>query len=194
MATGEETDRATYRALLWRYFRQLFSLKSLAVIFVAALGGSVVGSATNLINGALCTQYFIDVMGWYFQKDIHGQIIEQGSLEGIVCGAVFAVLYLILISAISIDGYKLKTVLWSMVLGYAAALGLWCIGGLLAIIYVGLAPDADPRWFGYGRLASYAWVRGSIMAIEFGGPLAVAVAVVGYTLRIHKLGRTNKTN
>jgi hypothetical protein len=152
------------------------------------ISGSVLGAVTNWFNGYVSPKYFEQVMGWYsYATGISAAAIREGILEGAVNGASLSIIFIALIAAMSHGHFRLLVAIKYALFAFSAAIALWFIGGGLAVLYVLLSSNPSTRWFGNHGSADtvlpYAWVRGSIMAIVFGGPFAVTTSLVCYALR-----------
>ena len=65
----------------------------------------------------------------------------------------------------------------------AASIGLWAVGGVIAIALSALSPEFYKRTFigvpdGYAAMFRYAWVGGSIWGITFGGMLVMIIGTI----------------
>lgn len=64
-----------------------------------------------------------------------------------------------------------------------ASIGLWVIGGIIAIVLFALSPEFYKQTFigvpdGYAAVFRYAWVGGSIWGISFGGIIVMIIGTV----------------
>jgi hypothetical protein len=165
----------------------------LGLLAVGPLLGSAFGAMTNMLNGIVSPKFFADVM------NVHDDLLRNSIRNGIMRGAMFGAVYGTVFVALLAWMTRLRCVP-AVALRYVALTVLfagvmWCLGGLLAVVCVSLLGGrSDPYWFGHHVSESsrlrYAWVRGSIFAVEQFGILAVLLSLGCFFLRY---GRATKS-
>jgi hypothetical protein len=153
---------------------------------VGVVGGILLGAVTNAVNGAVSPQYFSDVMRWDWDAfpGIWLASIRQGMLEGTADGLGYSLLFVTLTCILTDRRCHLKVAIKYGVIALAVALSFWAIGGACGVAYAAFLPDhCDSRFFGWhdsiGSLLCYAWVRGSIWGIVYGGLPSVVITSIG---------------
>jgi hypothetical protein len=155
------------------------------LVLIGVIGGVFLGAVTNAVNGAVSPQYFRDVMGWTWRAipNVWLASIEEGMLEGMAYGFGYALIFVTLTCILSACRCYLGTAGKYSLIAFAITLIFWAIGGACGIAYAYAFPDhCDPCFFGYhasrDSLLCYAWVRGSIWGIVYGGLPAVVITSV----------------
>jgi hypothetical protein len=159
----------------------------LALLIVGVAGGAALGALTNSVNGALSPQYFRDVMDWY-GSNIWTSAVGQGALEGVIYGLAYAVIFIGIIATASRRRCRFQIALRYAGVTFALALAFWLLGGAVAVAFAWLCPNlCDPDFFGdhftWPALGYYAWVRGSIWGVVYGGLCSVFLTNAIYAFR-----------
>ena len=143
----------------------------------------LIGLCTNLINAVISPEYFINIMHWEEVENLirsaGAQGLYQGLGQGLFFALVFSCVYIISNNAERNISAVLK---WIVCMGLAS-IGLWVIGGIIAIALSALSPEFDKQTFigvpdGYAAMFRYAWVGGSIWGITFGGIIVMIIGTV----------------
>lgn len=158
---------------------------AILTVFVAML----VGSTTNVINGAVSPTYFTSVMGW--QYDVWFWSVMEGWLEGFVFGILLSIVFTTAIGIISRATCELSTAMrWlgRIVLGTYA---LWALGGLCGVALAASLPRFFQTHFievpsDRSQMLRYAWVGGSIWGAYAGGPISVIVGLLFFRSWWHR--------
>ena len=162
------------------------TMRGMAILaLIGVTGGGVLGAVTNAVNGAVSPQYFRDVMGWDWLNDsgVWFAGIRQGMFEGAIYGLGYSLLFITLTLIFCDRRCYLRAVVVYALITLAIAVLFWASGGVCGVAYALIVPThCDPRFFGYHASASsllcYAWVRGAIWGIVFGGLPAVVMTSV----------------
>jgi hypothetical protein len=162
---------------------RLSAIHILGLLAVGPLLGSAFGAMTNLVNGLISPQFFADVMN--IRDDLWLNSVRNGIIRGAMFGAVYGTVFVLLLAWISRPRCEPAVALRYVALTILFALALWILGGLLATLYVSLTGAlADPFWLGKHASQSsrllYAWVRGSIFAVEACGIVSVLLSIGCY--------------
>ncbi len=142
-----------------------------------------IGLCTNLINAIISPTYFITVMHWEHVENLVRSAGAQGLYQGIVQGMFFALVFSCVYIISNNAELNIAAVLkWIVSMG-AASIGLWAVGGVIAIALSALSPEFYKRTFigvpdGYAAMFRYAWVGGSIWGITFGGMLVMIIGTI----------------
>lgn len=141
----------------------------------------LVGSTTNVINGAVSETYFMSVMGW--RDHVWAWSVLQGALEGFVFGLLLSVVLTTTIAIITRASCEFGTGVRWLLRIVLAAYALWILGGICGAALAA----SQPRFFQSNfigvpaertEMLRYAWVGGSIWGAYVGGPLAIIVALI----------------
>ncbi len=160
---------------------QPLSLACIAITGV--LAGGFLGGTTNAINGLVDPYYFVSSLRLYGAKEIWHASVARGVYEGLMFGAglslVFTVAVGIMTAVTCRFGFAFKHLVGIVIGSYVC----WIFGGLAAIGLASFSPEFYRHTFGgpignYEALLRYAWVGGSIQAIEMGGLPTVILALV----------------
>lgn len=151
---------------------------------LACIGsGALIGAVTNAVNGAVSPTYFRTILGWHDVENIGRAAIAQGLFEGLIYGAIFALLFTAVVGTVSrvkaTFGFALRPLLLAVVISLIA----WCLGGIAAIGLASLSPEFYRNTFlGVPResaeMLKYAWVGGSIWGVMLGGPLSLVIVPI----------------
>jgi hypothetical protein len=168
------------RALTWH--------GAAALCAIGSLGGAVLGILTNAVNGAVSPHFFRDVMQWEDVESIWWAAVGQGAFEGAVRGLAYGLLFVVLICFACGRQAEFRVLIRYALAALCMALMFWVLGGAIAIAIAYVLPDwCSPRFFGpfveWSLRARYAWVRGSIWGITYGGGLAVVLTYLVYAIR-----------
>jgi hypothetical protein len=155
----------------------------LGIAVAAIAGGGLLGAATNAVNGAVSPIYFVNILRWEYVENVWRAAIAQGVFEGLIYGAVFAVIFTLVVGSVSKARATFAFAAKHLARAGGIALACWCLGGLLAIGLAILSPDFYRRTFigvpnEFGAMLRYAWVGGSIWGVMFGAVLSVVIASV----------------
>jgi hypothetical protein len=161
-------------------------LQIVALLMVGPLLSSAFGAVTNCVNGAVSPEFFTDVMG--YAGDQWRLSVRNGIIKGALFGLAYGTMFVVLILAVSHRRCIWHTAMRYAVLTIFFAVLLWCVGGVFGVGYVWIAKNDAGRMFGHNLMPMddrlrYAWVRGSIFAVEHGGFIAVTLSIVVYALR-----------
>ena len=156
------------------------------VVFIGCLLlPGIVGFITNMINSIISPEYFIKIMHWDTVQNIMQATIAQGIYQGIIQGIFFTLLFTcVYIVSLKSDIDLRKTLLWISYMA-VATIGLWILGGLIAILLSVLSPEFYKKTFigvpdDFGAMIRYAWVGGSIWGATFGGMLVMIIGTILY--------------
>ncbi len=71
-------------------------------IAITAIGaGAVLGAGTNAVNGAVSPTYFRAVLGWLRVENIWRAAVAQGIFEGLIYGALFFIVFTLIVGIVS---------------------------------------------------------------------------------------------
>jgi hypothetical protein len=159
----------------------------LALLSLGGAGGALMGVLTNSVNGAVSPQYFHDVMGWS-GSHISLRAVGEGALEGAVYALAYGILFIILIATVSQRRCRFRTAMRYVGFTFALALGCWLYGGAAAVVCAWAIPSVcDHHYFGdditWPAFGCYAWVRGSIWGVVYGGLGSVLITSAVYARR-----------
>ena len=163
--------------------RTLLSLAS-----TVALTGGLVGASMNAINGLISPDYFRAVMGWRSVDAVWRSSIAQGAFEGLVYGALFAVIFTSVVGFIGgarcSYARAARPLLHVAVVIYAS----WALGGLASVALALVGPEFFGRTFRgvpseLSAMIRYAWVGGSIWGAMFGGLLGLSIGSATFAAR-----------
>ncbi len=152
------------------------------VMLTSVLLGGLIGTVTNMINGAVSPYYFKAVLGWEFD-DIWVASIAQGMFEGLLHGVLFSIIFTAGFWIITKGQATYKFALQQLVKTILIVLACWAIGGLVAIFLATLSPNFYKSHFLYvptnrAEMIKYAWVGGSIWGGMIGGFISAIVGIV----------------
>lgn len=155
----------------------------LGIALTATAAAGALGAATNAVNGALSPTYFRAVLGWLRVENIWRAAVAQGIFEGLLYGAIFAIVFTLVVGIASKARVTYSFALKHLVLAGGIAMTGWCLGGLLAVGLAALSPDFYRSTFisvpsDFPEMLKYAWVGGSIWGVLFGATLAVIITSV----------------
>lgn len=154
---------------------------SIAAAFLLSLGGSIaLGIFTNFVNAKIGPEYFVALFGW--QGDIvamsTAQAVLEGSLFGLVLGALVAIVYALRMGtgATVAGAVKLVTTL------LAGAWAAWIVGGGIGLLMSVLSAEWFQTRFAVSseRVTRVAWVGGSITGLELGGTVITVLGLVAF--------------
>jgi hypothetical protein len=144
-----------------------------AIVLLGTAAGGTLGALTNCVNGRISPDYFMNALGWEYAADVPAAAVAQGIYEGTMLGLVLSTLFAVTVGWVSKARCPFRIAAYHLLRIFAWALVCWCLGGmigvLLAIISPGFFPIGETFRQDYSRLLSFAWVGGSIQAIEWGG-------------------------
>lgn len=152
---------------------------ALTTLFASA----ALGAATNVLNGWISPEYFMDVLHRHRHENIWRMSIAQGLLEGLVFGVFFSLLFsggVGIITRVSCKyGFALKHLLGVI----TGSLICWGIGGLATMLIATISPEVySNMYFGryeyFGEMLAKAWVGGSIWGLEVGGLVSMILGLV----------------
>jgi hypothetical protein len=158
-----------------------FALAGLAASCI--LAGGFVGGSINAANGWISPYYFESTLGWYGIEDVWRASIAQGILEGLIFG-VFCCLAFAPAAAV-ITGVTCRY--WfgcrAILVIVGSAYVCWAAGGFVAVGLAALSPEYFVRTFDrapkdFGPMLGYAWVGGSIVAVEMLSWLGLCLGVL----------------
>lgn len=147
-----------------------------------ALSGFI-GLCTNLVNAVISPEYFITIMHWKHVENLVRSAGAQGLYQGLMQGMFFALVFSCVYIISNKTELNISGVLkWLISMG-AASIGLWGLGGVIAIALSALSPEFYRQTFigvpdEYKAMFRYAWVGGSIWGITFGGMLVMIIGTV----------------
>ena len=143
----------------------------------------LIGLCTNLINAVISPEYFINIMHWEEVENLIRSAGAQGLYQGLGQGLFFALVFsCVYIISNNAELNILAVLKWIVCMGLAS-IGLWVIGGIIAIALSALSPEFYKQTFigvpdGYAAMFRYAWVGGSIWGITFGGIIVMIIGTV----------------
>lgn len=149
------------------------------------------GGISNIVNGLVSPTYFVNIMRWHDVDNVWRAAIDQGMLEGLVCGILLSLIFT------SVVGFVSKaTCPYSVGVRYilgilGAALVCWVAGGLFAMGLAMLSPKFYRTAFisvpqDTGEMLKYAWVGGSITGLQLGGFACVLLASFVFRAKWHR--------
>lgn len=146
--------------------------------------GAMLGAVTNIVNGPVCPEYFIFLMGWEDRVELRA--IGQGSLEGGVLGLAFGIITSISFAASTRFRGTLGIAMRTLAVAVVVALICWVFGGIVAVVISRTWPAWYVRTFPVAqwspRLTRVAWVGGSIWG-GYGGSMVGALVSCIYQHR-----------
>ena len=133
----------------------------------------LIGLCTNLINAVISPEYFINIMHWEEVENLIRSAGAQGLYQGLGQGLVFALVFSCVYIISNNAELNISAVLkWIVCMGLAS-IGLWVIGGIIAIALSALSPEFYKQTF-IGVPDGY----GSIWGITFGGIIVMIIGTV----------------
>ena len=163
-------------------------LKVCIVCMSCIMLSGLIGLCTNLINAVISPEYFINIMHWEQVESLIRSAGAQGLYQGIVRGLFFALVFSCVYIISNNAELNISAVLkWIISMG-VASIGLWVIGGIIAIVLFALSPEFYKQTFigvldGHAAVFRYAWVGGSIWGISFGGIIVIIIGTVLFRKR-----------
>lgn len=160
--------------------------RAVAIPFMSLLVCWTIGAATNGINGLVCIDYFVRLVGWMYGGTMTvNDVIFQGVLEGAGFGIVVAFV-LTTVYSVGTGARCPVYVVWrALLIGATIAIACWAVGGALGVAWAALSPISYENAFPILRglpLLPRAWVGGSIWGL-YPGALAAMIAMSLYTVR-----------
>ena len=125
----------------------------------------LIGLCTNLINAVISPEYFINIMHWEEVENLIRSAGAQGLYQGLGQGLFFALVFSCVYIISNNAELNISAVLkWIVCMGLAS-IGLWVIGGIIAIALSALSPEFYKQTFigvpdGCAAMFRYAWVGG----------------------------------
>lgn len=158
------------------------------IAFATLVAAMAIGAGSNAINGLVSREYFMAVMGWPAYSRIWLFSVEQGILEGFVCGLIFSVIFTSTIAMVSRGRCTLSTGLKYLLFIMLIDCSFWLIGGTLGVCLAKSSPGFFQQTFiGVPNQPSgmlrYAWVGGSIWGAEPGGLLALTIGLIVFKVK-----------
>jgi hypothetical protein len=152
---------------------------ALTGVVLAALAGAL----TNAVNGWVSPRYFTTILGWSDDGHIWRDSIAQGAFEGLIFGAVFALVFTVGVGILTRASCTYAFAARHLLAVVAGALVWWLLGGTAAMVLGTLSPGFYRRTFigvpaEVRPLLAYAWVGGSIWGLEIGGLVSVILGLV----------------
>ena len=93
----------------------------------------LIGLCTNLINAVISPEYFINIMHWEEVENLIRSAGAQGLYQGLGQGLFFALVFSCVYIISNNAELNISAVLkWIVCMGLAS-IGLWVIGGIIAI-------------------------------------------------------------
>jgi hypothetical protein len=163
----------------------------IAVAFTCIIMGGFIGAFTNMINGAISSLYFQNIMRWHDIQNVWRAAVAQGIFEGLIYGILFAAVFTAVFGVVTKGDCKYSKVLTFMLGIFLAVLGCWALGGLIAMGLAILSPEFYRQAFiGVPEetvpMLRYAWVGGSIWGVMFGGLLSAILGSVIFRIKWKK--------
>ena len=134
--------------------------------------GVLLGSLANVLNGWVCPEYFVLVMGWENDSLLWPRAILQGAFEGLVIGAILSLAFFGVGSWLT--SYRLtyeRALRYLMAITFAAVSAAVILGLILLALNDALAEFLDTEYSPDMR-RRFGWVAGCICGLEQGGALA----------------------
>jgi len=155
----------------------------------AVVGGIALGGSTNLINGYICPDYFLDVMGWD-SSNILIKVIAQGMAEGTVYAVAYTLLLLVSLRLLATTQLSTALVHSTLLTAFKLVFMIWLTAGAAAVVFNFFFPYwCSPDYFGptktFPEAGFYAWVLGSIHGGVYGGVIAVPWSLFLHRREIH---------
>ena len=101
----------------------------------------LIGLCTNLINAVISPEYFINIMHWEEVENLIRSAGAQGLYQGLGQGLFFALVFSCVYIISNNAELNISAVLkWIVCMGLAS-IGLWVIGGIIAIALSALSPE-----------------------------------------------------
>ena len=127
-------------------------------------------------------------MRWHGVQKVLRAAVAQGVFEGLLYGVPFAAVFTVVFGVASKGNFPYPKALTFLLGIFAAVLGCWALGGLIAMGLATLSPEFYRRAFvgvpeGTGPMLRYAWVGGSIWGGMFGGFLAATLGPVVFWIK-----------
>lgn len=152
---------------------------SVAAAFALSFIGSIaLGVLTNFANAKIGPEYFASLFGW--QGDIVSmsmtQAVLEGSLFGLILGALVAVVYAVRMGSAANVGGAIKLVTMLLACAWAA----WILGGVIGVLMGTLSGEWFQNRFDISseRVKGVAWVGGSITGLEVGGTVLTMLILI----------------
>jgi len=153
-------------------------------------GGALLGGATNVINGAISPEYFLDhrMLFWKDWDHIRLCAVVEGIIEGAGLGSVYAAAFVALTWAVAARRCHFSAAVGYIRTCILIALGAWIAGGVCGLAYAYVWPfdfqvRTPPRFFLESLAARYEWVHGSILAVYFGCVVPIAAVIIYFVVR-----------
>ncbi len=177
--TSEYQERATP---YWLQAMQFCGLTIAASVLLGVLA--------NVLNGWICPEYFVWVMGWDENSNIWLRSILQGAFEGGVIGGVLSIVFFASGSLLT----KFRLTFGRAVRYLAAIVGAAVVAGIvLGLLFMTIKERLLIRVLGPATpdlLQRFAWVAGCIAGLERGGALATFLALIVLVVRDWRKMRT----
>jgi hypothetical protein len=154
-----------------------------AIAVTGVLACAFLGGTTNAVNGAVCPEYFVTILGWRDVENVWRASIAQGIFEGLLFGLLFSLIFTVSVGIITglscTYGFAVRHLFGILGASYVT----WALGGLAGMGLAALSPEFFRRAFigvprEFGPMIRYAWVGGSIDGAELGGFAAIIVGLV----------------
>ena len=162
--------------------RQFLTLLGVAVTGVIV--SAVLGGLTNIVNGWVCPNFFINVWqaNWPYEWNLRQVAFAQGVLEGLLYGVGFALIYTTGVAVLSRGTCRYRPAVRPMKWIALGAVAGWVLGGFAGLQLAAVRPDVyrsiTPTDSWLVDLLADAWVLGSIWGIELGGLTSTALGLV----------------
>jgi len=157
----------------------------------ALFAGAIVGATTNAVSGYVSADYFRRVMRWEDIESIYRAIIAQGIFEGLLFGAGYAVVVVLVFGLVSRGRCPYPMALKYLMGMIGGVYAGWMIGGLAGLGLASLSPEFFVHTFRvspeeYHALLRFAWVGGSIKGVTLGALLSVIIGCIAFGARWRK--------
>ena len=143
----------------------------------AVVGGIALGGFTNLINGYICPDYFVNIMRWD-SRNILLKAIAEGIAEGTAYAVAYTIMLLVSLRLIATTQLSDSLLRSTLLTAFKLVFIIWLTAGATAVVFTFFFPYlCSTAYFGpsktFPEAGFYAWVRGSIEGGVFGGVIAV---------------------
>lgn len=160
----------------------------IAVALTCVIMGAFIGALTNMVNGAVSSLYFQNIMRWHDVQDVWRASVAQGVFEGLIYGILLAAVFTAVFGVVTKGECPYSKVFPFMLGIFVAVLGCWAFGGIIAMGLATLSPEFYRRTFigvpdEGGPMLRYAWVGGSIWGGMFGGLLSAILGSVIFRIK-----------
>ncbi len=155
----------------------------------AVVRGMALGGFTNLINGYICPDYFIDIMRWD-SRNILLKAIAEGMAEGTAYAVAYTIMLLVSLRLIATTQLSDSLLRSTLLTAFKLVFIIWLTAGATAVVFNFFFPYlCNPAHFGpiktFPEAGFYAWVRGSIEGGAYGGVIAIPGALFWHRREIH---------